>query len=107
MALECPECAYPKSGVKDSRPGPRWIKRRRICFACSHRFNTWECHDKPEAPDKPEVVYRERKVNASAMGKRLNRIKELCDEVRVTDHPMTQGMRLFMIETICEEIRDL
>lgn len=107
MALECPECSSPKTGVKDSRPDPRGIKRRRICFACSHLFNTWECHDEPEAPDKPEVIYRERKVNAAAMGKRLNRIKELCDEIRALESIIAQGTRLFLIEQICEEIRDL
>lgn len=44
--LRCPQCGSDQSDVKDSRPGYiitlGAICRRRTCFKCQHRFNTFE-----------------------------------------------------------------
>lgn len=42
--MRCPYCAHPESKVIDSRPiaDGNSIRRRRECFACGKRFNTFE-----------------------------------------------------------------
>ena len=39
----CPECGSRETGVKDSRrERTTYIRRRRVCFKCYHRFTTYE-----------------------------------------------------------------
>lgn len=61
--FRCPKCgAAAGSDVKDSRGCETWIRRRRSCNACGHRFTTRETvwDENVEAPEilKPESVSR-------------------------------------------------
>lgn len=40
--VACPHCDGRLSGVTDSRPEGKAIKRRRKCFVCEGRFTTFE-----------------------------------------------------------------
>ena len=40
--LLCPNCGSNEHQVKDSRPGDRAIRRRRLCKNCFARFTTYE-----------------------------------------------------------------
>lgn len=42
--MMCPKCNSYTNSVKDSREHPEynWIKRRRRCDECDHRWNTYE-----------------------------------------------------------------
>lgn len=44
--LPCPKCGFDQSGVIDSRTGQGkssgFIRRRRVCRLCGHRFSTHE-----------------------------------------------------------------
>ena len=113
MAIECPMCTAPKSDVKDSRPDPRGIRRRRSCRGCGHLFNTWETvtnhQESVHSESKPEIVYRDRVrvKDARQISSRTTRVKELCEEIRMMHHPLEQGVRLARIEQLCDEIKDL
>lgn len=45
--LPCPVCAHPKCRVVDSRGEAKrtYVRRRRECLACQHRFSTFEIYD--------------------------------------------------------------
>ena len=38
----CPACRHSKTAVLETRDQGDWIKRRRQCQKCQHRFNTEE-----------------------------------------------------------------
>jgi hypothetical protein len=40
--MRCPRCGSDNLQVKDSRPTPGAIRRRRACDVCDHRFTTLE-----------------------------------------------------------------
>lgn len=40
--MKCPRCFSAESEVRDSRKYDDYIKRRRVCSECSHRFSTYE-----------------------------------------------------------------
>lgn len=45
--LPCPACTHPKCRVVDSRGEAKrtYVRRRRECNACKHRFSTFEIYD--------------------------------------------------------------
>ncbi len=40
--MECPKCGAEDTKVSDSRQLPLYVRRRRICLECGHRFSTIE-----------------------------------------------------------------
>lgn len=45
--MRCPNCGNHEITVKDSRDHKEynWIKRRRECHNCEHRWNTYEINE--------------------------------------------------------------
>ena len=50
----CPECKNKQTEVLDSRNELRFVRRRRQCLKCKHRFTTYERID----PPKIQVIKR-------------------------------------------------
>lgn len=42
VGIRCPECRFGDNDVTDSRPAYYWIRRRRRCRSCGHRWTTAE-----------------------------------------------------------------
>jgi transcriptional regulator NrdR family protein len=41
----CPRCSAAKSAVVDTRLNAQgYVRRRRKCLTCEHRWSTWEIH---------------------------------------------------------------
>lgn len=40
--MDCPQCKSDNSIVLDSRPHPQYVRRRRKCRTCCHRWSTVE-----------------------------------------------------------------
>ena len=55
--LNCPECGYPRSQVRYTRPNGSRLVRRRACLGCGARFTTWECIvSRTEGSASPDTV---------------------------------------------------
>lgn len=54
LSVCCPACGEETSEVKDSRPGPFGIRRRRHCTACGQRYTTHETVTGPEGTTQLE-----------------------------------------------------
>lgn len=56
--LRCPTCNHDVTAVKDSRPGDdgAYIRRRRLCRGCGHKFTTYETLVEPETQDRATLA---------------------------------------------------
>lgn len=65
--MKCARCDADTS-VVDSRHTPdNFMRRRRECVACGHRFSTWESRYKPDRRDRTEYFrarYLKKKAEA-------------------------------------------
>lgn len=54
--MNCPSCKSNEISVKDSRDHRdyNWIKRRRECHACEHRWNTVEISEEDLTVEEQE-----------------------------------------------------
>lgn len=93
--------------MKDSRPTAIGIRRRRKCVDCQAPYNTHEVSGDPPRSYAVAIVptpeVKPSRVNLD-VGK-LDRIKEICDEVRALESIIAQGTRLSRIEQLCDELK--
>ena len=71
--MKCPSCGSYNVIVKDSRTCPESVYRRRMCVDCEHRFSTIEI----------EKVEHEMLVNLANKAKRLRKVIEVLEKVRI------------------------
>lgn len=55
--MNCPNCQSNNTQVRDSRPHPDGIFRRRRCLTCNHRFSTIEIK-KDDYEDMKYIIER-------------------------------------------------
>ena len=73
--VACPACESRRSLVKDSRPAPYGIRRRRVCESCAHRWTTLEVR----ADEADKAVY-------------MNALAERVFKLRAHDQKLLVGL---------------
>jgi transcriptional repressor NrdR len=89
--MNCPFCGFTDSRVIDSRDAGGGIRRRRECFQCRGRFNTYE---RPQRPDL-YVIKKDRRREEFNKNKLLSGIRKACEK-----RPLGSGV----IDQLAEDI---
>lgn len=57
-AMSCPACSHGQAFTVDTRPSGVWVRRRRECANCRHRYTTYETLTDPrdQRPATPEEI---------------------------------------------------
>ena len=87
-AMHCPNCMN-DTAVIDSQRNVDYIRRRRTCLSCKHRFNTYE---------RPEGHEDERRMRDQQDSRRKNRkavqhLLDAIDTLKDNDPPMNPEPR--------------
>lgn len=90
--IRCPNCKYVRSAIIDSRRDKNYIRRRRECKKCIHRFTTFESQ-KPHR-DAARTI-------AKALLKVCPYTREQLQELDLTD-----SIWAAVVRTLCEDLKD-
>ena len=83
IGLHCPKCDHATTDVIDSRPhSGGYIRRRRKCARCAHRFSTFEFTEGHSLLRNTNVL---RAAATAALNEFIHRYNELAKSVKVVN----------------------
>ena len=101
--IVCPECWSKDIYVTDSRPTKYWVRRRRGCKDCKHRWNTREISEKDFVMYDDDSLYDISCQIAALSGQAeqfVSRVTELAEYMKqmCIDRGKVKNKELFLIE---------